>query len=199
MRAGPRPGEALNLLFITADQWRGDALSALGHPVVTTPNLDALAREGVLFAAHYANTSPCSPSRASLYTGLYQHNHRVVSNGTPLADRHTNWAREIAKAGREPWLIGYTDQTPDPAGLSPDDAHLTIRRERRYKFVHFAGLPPLLFDLQNDPHELANLAEKQNAASLRLAIGEALLAWRSRTSERAYSHLKATPSGLIQK
>ncbi|MBD3666354.1 MAG: sulfatase-like hydrolase/transferase, partial [Kangiella sp.] len=39
----------LNVLFITADQWRGDCLSALGHPAVKTPNLDALAADGVLF------------------------------------------------------------------------------------------------------------------------------------------------------
>ena len=51
----------LNVLFITADQWRGDCLSALGHPMVRTPNLDALAAEGVLFAPHYANTAPCGP------------------------------------------------------------------------------------------------------------------------------------------
>ena len=66
----------LNVLFITADQWRGECLSALGHPMVRTPNLDALAAEGVLFERHYANTAPCGPSRASLHTGLYLQNHR---------------------------------------------------------------------------------------------------------------------------
>ena len=44
-----------NILFITADQWRGDCLSALNHPVVRTSNLDALAREGTLFTRHFAN------------------------------------------------------------------------------------------------------------------------------------------------
>ena len=39
----------MNVLFVTADQWRGDCLSALGHPCLKTPNLDSLAREGVLF------------------------------------------------------------------------------------------------------------------------------------------------------
>ena len=58
-----------NVLFITVDQWRGDCLSALGHPVVETPALDALARRGVLFANHWANAAPCGPSRACLYTG----------------------------------------------------------------------------------------------------------------------------------
>jgi arylsulfatase A-like enzyme len=55
--------------------------------VVRTPNLDALAREGVLFENHYAQATPCSPSRTSLHTGLYLHNHRVCQNGTPYDDR----------------------------------------------------------------------------------------------------------------
>ena len=102
-----------NLLFITADQWRGECLSALGH-MVRTPNLDALAAEGTLFTRHFANTAPCGPSRASIHTGMYLQNHRVVANGTPLDARHTNWARELRTAGYAPALFGYTDTTADP-------------------------------------------------------------------------------------
>ena len=88
------------------------ALSSLGHPVVKTPHLDALAREGVLFRRHYAQCSPCGPARASLLTGLYMMNHRSVKNGTPLDSRHTNIALEVRKAGFEPTLFGYTDSAP---------------------------------------------------------------------------------------
>jgi arylsulfatase A-like enzyme len=117
--------EPLNVIFITADQWRGDCLSALGHPTVKTPHLDALAADGVLFARHYANTAPCGPSRASLHTGLYQHNHRSFSNGTPLDARHTNWALESARLGYDPVLFGYTDTSADPRGVDPADPRLT--------------------------------------------------------------------------
>ena len=110
-----------NVLFITADQWRGDCLSALGHPCLRTPQLDALAREGVIFRRHYAQASPCGPSRASLYTGLYLHNHRLVVNGTPLDPRHTNVALEARKAGYEPALFGYTDVSVDPRQHQPND------------------------------------------------------------------------------
>jgi arylsulfatase A-like enzyme len=113
-----------NILFITADQWRGECLSALNHPVVKTPHLDGLAREGTLFARHFSNTSPCSPSRATLHTGLYQHNHRVAMNGTPLDRRHTNWALEARNLGYDPALIGYTDQTADPRDLASGDPRL---------------------------------------------------------------------------
>ena len=114
----------INILFITADQWRGDCLSALNHPMVRTPNLDALATEGVLFARHYANSAPCGPSRACLHTGLYQHNHRSVTNGTPLDARHDNWARASASLGYDPVLFGYTDTSIDPRGLDADDPRL---------------------------------------------------------------------------
>ncbi len=74
----------MNVVFLTADQWRGDCLSALGHPCLKTANLDRLARDSVLFQRHYAQATPCGPGWASLYTGLYLHNHRSVVNGAPL-------------------------------------------------------------------------------------------------------------------
>jgi len=114
-------GAPLNILFITADQWRGECLSALNHPMVKTPNLDALAAEGTLFARHYANTAPCGPSRTTLHTGLYLQNHRSGTNGTPLDARHTNWALEGRKLGYDPVLFGYTDTSRDPRG-EPDDS-----------------------------------------------------------------------------
>ncbi|MEC7571195.1 MAG: sulfatase-like hydrolase/transferase [Pseudomonadota bacterium] len=57
---------AKNVLLITADQFRGDCLSALGHDFVKTPHLDALASDGALFRNHYCQATPCSPARASL-------------------------------------------------------------------------------------------------------------------------------------
>ncbi len=114
-----------NILLITADQWRGDCLSTAGHPTVRTPNIDALAREGVLFRRHYAGAAPCSPSRATLYTGLYQSNHRVCQNGSPLDARFDNLALAARRAGYDPTLFGYTDVSPDPRGVDPADPVLT--------------------------------------------------------------------------
>ena len=90
---------AMNLLFITADQWRGDCLSSGGHPCVQTPTLDRLAADGVIFDQHFAQATPCGPSRASLYTGRYLQNHSSVINGMPLDSCHTNVALEARKAG----------------------------------------------------------------------------------------------------
>ena len=116
----------LNVLFITLDQFRGDCLSIAGHPVVKTPNLDRLAQHGVRFARHYSQTSPCGPGRASLYTGMYQMNHRVVANGTPLDASFDNVALMARRAGYVPALFGYTDQSIDPRVTdSADDPRLS--------------------------------------------------------------------------
>jgi arylsulfatase A-like enzyme len=110
-----------NILFITADQWRGECLSFLGHPTVKTPNLDTLAKDGVTFTRHFAQCTPCGPSRASLHTGMYLQNHRMIANGTPLDRRHTNIALELRKIGYAPTLVGYTDIGQDPRRYAPGD------------------------------------------------------------------------------
>lgn len=104
----------MNILFITADQWRGECLSVTGHPIVKTPHLDALAADGMAFKHHYGQATPCGPSRVCLYTGMYLHNHRSLLNGTPLDARHTNVALEARKIGYNPVLFGYTDVGLDP-------------------------------------------------------------------------------------
>ncbi len=115
-------GKSMNILFITADQWRGDCLSSGGHPCVKTPNLDRLAADGVVFEQHFAQATPCGPSRASIFTGKYLHNHGSVFNGMPLDTRHTNVALEARKAGYDPMLFGYTDVFTDPRQRIQDDS-----------------------------------------------------------------------------
>jgi arylsulfatase A-like enzyme len=116
---------SLNILFITADQWRGECLGVAGHPLVQTPNVDALAAGGTAFLKHYSNAAPCSPARACLYTGLYQMTNRVVRNGTPHAHRFDNIALAGRRAGYTPMLFGYTDQSADPTILPAGDPRLT--------------------------------------------------------------------------
>ena len=146
--------EPKNVLLITADQWRGDCLSALGHPCVKTPHLDRLAADGVLFRRHYAQTVPCGPSRASLLTGMYLQNHRSVANGTPLDRRHTNIALEARKAGYEPVLIGYTDTSADPRDLAAGDPALS-----RYESV-LPGMTPVIWITDENLPWVADLEAK---------------------------------------
>ena len=134
-----------NVLFVTVDQWRGDGLSAAGHPVVETPNLDRLGTSGVRFARHFAQAAPCGPSRASLYTGLYLMNHRSAINGTPLDARFTNVALEARALGYAPALFGYTDTSVDQRTVGPDDPRL-----RSYEGV-LPGFDPACHLPEGDP------------------------------------------------
>ncbi|MDQ8192824.1 sulfatase-like hydrolase/transferase [Coraliomargarita sp. SDUM461004] len=74
----------MNLLLIYTDEQRADAISQLGHPQISTPNLDALAKESQVFERCYATQPVCTPSRASLHTGLYPHATGATDNNLPL-------------------------------------------------------------------------------------------------------------------
>lgn len=76
---GPRGTEAPNILFIMCDQLSAHALSCYGGPV-TTPNIDRIARQGVRFTQATCTTPYCSPTRASIVTGMYPHAHGIVLN-----------------------------------------------------------------------------------------------------------------------
>lgn len=75
---------ARNVILIHADQMRADALGCSGNPVAVTPHLDGLAASGTRFTRHIAANPVCSPSRASLLTGLYPTGHGLWTNGVPL-------------------------------------------------------------------------------------------------------------------
>lgn len=64
-----------NILILYADDWRHDTLSVAGNPVVKTPNLDQLAKQGVRFRRAYVTTSICGVSRATLMTGQWMSRH----------------------------------------------------------------------------------------------------------------------------
>jgi len=107
-----------NILMIYADQWRQDQF---GAPRSYTPNLDALAADGVSFARHYTQCIPCSPARASLFTGLYAQTHGVTANRVPLDSRHKTVGHYLRRHGYDPTLFGYTDTSLDPRELEPGD------------------------------------------------------------------------------
>ena len=134
--------EIQNVLLIVVDQWRGDTLSCLGHPCIRTPAIDALCRDGVTFRNHYTQCAPCGPARASLLTGLYMMNHRVVQNGVPMDARHKSVADEARKAGYDPALVGYTTTAPDPRTTSPNDPRYRFRGALMAGWTPIAPMDP---------------------------------------------------------
>ena len=103
-----------NILFVLADDHRHDALSFMGHPYLETPHLDRLARGGVHCKNAFVTTSLCSPSRASILTGLYAHAHGVVDNYNPVRTDLVFFPQLLQRAGYETaffgkWHMGETD------------------------------------------------------------------------------------------
>lgn len=75
------PKKPLNLLFIITDQQRWDAMGCAGNPILKTPNLDQLARDGARFTAFYSACPVCVPARTAILTGRSLESNRVLSNG----------------------------------------------------------------------------------------------------------------------
>lgn len=98
--------DAPNILFILTDDHRADALGFLGHPFLETPHLDRLAAEGVHFSNAFVTTSLCSPSRASILTGLYAHNHRVTDNYHPVDPDLVFFPQDLQEGGYETAFVG---------------------------------------------------------------------------------------------
>lgn len=96
-----------NLILITVDQMRRDCMSAAGHPVVETPNLDAMCRQGHRFTHAYSAVPTCIPARAALLTGLSQRSHGRVGyeDGVVWSYPHTI-GTELTAAGYQTQCIG---------------------------------------------------------------------------------------------
>ena len=95
-----------NVLLILCDDLRWDCLSVAGHPHLKTPHIDRLAREGVFFRNAFCTTSLCSPSRASILSGLYAHSHGVTNNFTEYPNNLGSFPRVLQSVGYDTGYIG---------------------------------------------------------------------------------------------
>lgn len=103
---------APNILLITSDQQRYDALGYAGNPDVRTPHIDSLARRGVVFERTYVANPVCMPSRASLLLGQFPDAHGVRRNGVEVPDRPWGLARVLSTAGYRTGIFGKTHFCP---------------------------------------------------------------------------------------
>jgi choline-sulfatase len=108
--AQPGPARRPNILLVLPDQHRHDALGAAGDPVIATPTLDRLAREGTLFTRMWCQGPSCRPARASLITARYPHQHGIVGPDAPPND--PAWPtvmKSLQAAGYVTATFGKTD------------------------------------------------------------------------------------------
>lgn len=113
--------EKPHVILIMCDQWNPFCTGYMGHPLVKTPHLDRLAREGTLFENAYCTSPVCSPARASWLTGLYPHAHRVQVNcgGKPRPFR-TELGSDTPTLGDCFHEAGYQCGTAGPWHLGRD-------------------------------------------------------------------------------
>jgi arylsulfatase A-like enzyme len=111
--------EKPNIIFILIDDQRYDFLSFLDHPWIKTPHIDRLAEQSVFFENAFVTTSLCSPSRASILTGKYAHQHGAIDNDSPLSPEIPTFPQELQKSGYKTalvgkWHMGGSDPSPRP-------------------------------------------------------------------------------------
>lgn len=110
-----------NIIFILADQMRGDALGADGNPVIQTPNLNSLAARGTRFRHAYTACPSCLPARATIWTGMNQWHTGILGMGKgqrhiPSDFPHT-LAGELTHAGYRTHLVGKAHYDPQRATM----------------------------------------------------------------------------------
>ncbi|MTI03378.1 sulfatase [Roseibium sp. RKSG952] len=106
-----------NIILIMTDQQRADSLGCTGNPVVNTPNIDALAACGAVFRQHFTPHQICSPSRSTLFSGLYARNHGLTRNGVALPGDLPLITHDLKEASYRTHGVGKFHFQPILAGL----------------------------------------------------------------------------------
>lgn len=118
-----------NILFIMADDHTRAAMSCYGSKTIETPNLDRLAREGMLFNHMTVTNSLCAPSRAALLTGQYSHQNGFKTNHDRFDGSQQTFPKLLQQAGYETAIIGKWHLVTEPTGF---DDYLVMPRQGRY-------------------------------------------------------------------
>jgi len=166
-----------NVVFVLADDMRWDMMGCAGNPIIKTPHLDALAKDGLRFENAFVTTAICAASRASILTGLYERTHRYTFGTKPVTAGHVaiSYPVLLRKAGYRTGFVGKFGIGVPPGGAKemfdsftpldrnpywkkqPDgtEKHLTdIEGEKAIEFIN-AGKPDQPFCLSvsfNAPH-----------------------------------------------
>lgn len=176
-----------NIVLILSDDQAWTDFGFMGHTVIRTPHLDRLASQSACFTQGYVPSSLCRPSLASIITGLYPHQHKIVGNDPPKGVDRSEMLRHIHRLQTLPkWLKtkGYLsfqsgkwwEGTPEDGGftsgmtrgIAPQgrhgDAGLKIGREGMqpiYDFIDQAnGRPFFLWYAPMLPHQPHNPPER---------------------------------------
>jgi arylsulfatase A-like enzyme len=165
----PRP----NVLFVMSDDHSAAHVGAYGNADIKTPNLDAFAKEGMLFRRMYVAAPQCVPSRAALMTGRSPVAIQMTRFSAPLSAEYKTWLELLRAsgyytgvAGRSFHLDGSGNQPPETAAVFEANNLRTFQRRLNYakqgnplvqyrEFLELAKGKPFALQLCfNDPHRV---------------------------------------------
>ena len=146
-----------NVVLICVDQWRGDCISANGHPDVHTPTLDQLSHTGAVFDKAYSATPTCVPARVSLMTGLKAETHGRVGYADGITfNVEETLPRAFREAGYHTQAIGKMHYWPERGRIGFDDVilhdgYLHASRDRHRPIEEFDDYVPWLREQAGEP------------------------------------------------
>ncbi len=164
-------GKPLNILFITSDDL-GLQLGCYGDRLIDTPNIDGLAADGVRFEVAYVTQASCSPSRSSMFTGLYPHGtgqYGLTNGGFALHEplRSATMPALLKKGGYRTGIIGKLHVAPEKTFPFDDRPPTNTRKvrlvaERADAFLEESGDQPFFLMVNySDPHAFRNQKDRR--------------------------------------
>ncbi len=118
-----------NIVLIISDDQSWTDYSFMGHPSIETPRLDQMANESLTFTYGYASAPLCSPSLASMITGLYPHQHKILGNDPVFESKNQNYRKEWMQERRKLYqpLINNFKEIETIADLLGDKGYTSIQ------------------------------------------------------------------------
>lgn len=111
------PIEHPNILYIMTDDHAYQAISAYNDQLISTPNLDRLADEGVIFRNSFVSNSICGPSRAVMLTGKHSHKNGMLNNTTKFDGTQQTFPKLMQQAGYQTAIVGKWHLKSEPTGF----------------------------------------------------------------------------------